>query len=86
MRRDQSSTRSPSGVKLWNREPPGLTQQHAHVSSSCLIPADSVGWVTPQASAARPKCRSCGQGQKEFQLIDQCSNLRDGQIPISIAR
>jgi hypothetical protein len=27
-----------------------------------------------------------GQGQKEFQLIDQCSNLRTGQIPLSMAR
>ena len=28
------------------------------MSSSCLIPADSVGWLTLQASAALPKCCS----------------------------
>jgi hypothetical protein len=28
------------------------------MSSSCLIPADNVGWLTLQASAALPKCCS----------------------------
>src|SRR5260221_223481 len=51
IRRAQASTRSPSGVKLRKREP-RLTSSTPMASSSCLTPADSVGWVTPQASAA----------------------------------
>ena len=57
MRRAQSSVRSPSGVKPMKREP-RCTRRTPSVSSSCLMPAESVGWVTPQDSAARPKCRS----------------------------
>ncbi len=50
----QSSVRSPSGVKPWNREP-RCTSITPRISSSCLRLVDIVGWVTPQASAARPK-------------------------------
>ena len=57
MRRAQSSTRSPSGVKPWKRDP-RCTSSTPNESSSCLMPAESVGWLTPQASAAWPKCRS----------------------------
>ena len=31
---------------------PALHQEHAELSSSCLMPAEKVGWLTPQASAA----------------------------------
>ena len=54
MRRAQSSVRSPSGVKPWNREP-RCTSMTPRISSSCFRLVDIVGWVTPQASAARPK-------------------------------
>src|SRR5260221_148317 len=37
-------------------------------SSSCLTPADSVGWVPPQASAARPKCRSRAKARRNSSL------------------
>jgi hypothetical protein len=37
---------------------PRLTSSTPNASSSCLTPADRVGWVTPQCSAARPKCFS----------------------------
>src|SRR5262252_9120835 len=67
MRRAQSSTRSPSGVKLRKREP-RLTKSTPMASSSCLTPADSVGWVTPQASAARPKCRSRASARRNSSL------------------
>src|SRR3954471_15617931 len=67
MRRAQSSTFSPSGVKLWKREP-RLTSSTPICSSSCLIPADSVGWVTPQASAAWPKCRSRASARRKSSL------------------
>ena len=33
-------------------------------SSSCLMPADSVGCVTPSVAAARPKCRSLASAMK----------------------
>src|SRR6516164_5840811 len=67
MRRAQASTRSPSGVKLRKREP-RLTSRTPMASSSCLTPADSVGWVTPQASAARPKCRSRASARRNSSL------------------
>ena len=57
IRRAHSSTRCPSGVKPWKREP-RLTSRTPNNSSSCLMPADNVGCVTPEASAARPKCFS----------------------------
>ena len=41
IRRAQSSTRSPSGVKPWNREP-RLTSSTPTEASSCLTPAESV--------------------------------------------
>src|SRR5258707_11293937 len=67
IRRAQASTRSPSGVKLRKREP-RLTSSTPMASSSCLTPADSVGWVTPQASAARPKCRSRAKARRNSSL------------------
>ena len=67
MRRAQSSTRSPSGVKPWKREP-RFTSSTPICSSSCFTPADSVGWVTPQASAARPKCRSRASARMKSSL------------------
>ena len=67
IRRAHSSTRSPSGVKLWKREP-RLTSSTPSVSSSCLMPADKVGWVTPQASAARPKCCSRASAMRNSSL------------------
>ena len=80
MRRAQSSTFSPSGVKLRKREP-RLTSSTPICSSSCLTPADSVGWVTPQASAARPKCRSRAKRKEKFELVDQCVRpLRSGVV------
>ena len=54
MRRAQSSVRSPSGVNATKREP-RCTSITPRISSSCLRLVDIVGWVTPQASAARPK-------------------------------
>src|SRR5579859_6560455 len=38
------------------------------VSSSCLTPAESVGWVTPQLSAARPKCFSRARARRNSSL------------------
>src|SRR4051794_7115971 len=38
------------------------------ISSSCLRLVDMVGWVTPQASAARPKCRSFASANKSSSL------------------
>src|SRR5262252_9738873 len=67
IRRAQSSVRSPSGVKPMKREP-RCTRRTPRVSSSCLMPADSVGWVTPQASAARPKCRSRASARRNSSL------------------
>ena len=67
MRRAHSSTRSPSAVKLWKREP-RFTSSTPICSSSCFTPADSVGWVTPQASAARPKCFSRASARMKSSL------------------
>src|SRR5260221_6066122 len=67
IRSAQASTGSPSGVKLRKREP-RLTSSTPMASSSCLTPADSVGWVTPQASAARPKCRSRAKARRNSSL------------------
>src|SRR5690242_5477929 len=52
-----ASTRSPPSVNPSNRCP-RCTTSRPNCSSSCLIPADKVGWVTWQAAAARAKCRS----------------------------
>ncbi len=49
-----SATRTPSGVKRTTRRVRSTRVTPIRVSSS-LIPADSVDWVTKQASAARPK-------------------------------
>ena len=67
MRRAQSSVRSPSGVKPWKREP-RCTSMTPRISSSCLRLVDIVGWVTPQASAARPKCRSLASASRSSSL------------------
>jgi hypothetical protein len=67
MRRAHSSTRSPSGVKLRKREP-RLTSSTPICSSSCFTPAESVGCVTPQASAARRKCRSRASARMKSSL------------------
>ena len=57
IRRAQPSTRCPSGVSPRNRDPRQISSTPS-CPSSCLIPADSVGWVIPRLSAARPKCSS----------------------------
>ena len=57
IRRAQSSTRTPSGVKPRKRDR-RRTSNTPRLSSSCFKPAESVGCVTPHASAARPKCCS----------------------------
>ena len=67
MRRAQSSVRSPSGVNPWKREP-RCTSITPRISSSCLRLVDMVGWVTPQASAARPKCRSFASASRSSSL------------------
>ena len=67
MRRAQTSTCSPSGVSPWKREP-RLTSMTPSVSSSCLIAADSVGWVMPSCSAARPKCSCLASSMKNSSL------------------
>jgi hypothetical protein len=41
-----------------------LTSSTPKVSSSCFTPADKVGWVTPHASAARPKCFSRAKARR----------------------
>src|SRR5947199_8457959 len=38
------------------------------ISASCLRLVDMVGWVTPQASAARPKCRSLASASRSSSL------------------
>ena len=67
MRRAQTSTCSPSGVSPWKREP-RLTSMTPSCSSSCLIAADSVGWVMPSCSAARPKCSCLASSMKNSSL------------------
>ena len=67
MRRAQSRVRSPSGVNPWNRDP-RCTSMTPRISSSCLRLVDMVGWVTPQASAARPKCRSFASASSSSSL------------------
>ena len=67
IRRAQSSVRSPSGVNPWNRDP-RCTSMTPRISSSCLRLVDMVGWVTPQASAARPKCRSFASASSSSSL------------------
>ena len=67
MRRAQSSTFSPSGVNERKREP-RLTSSTPICASICFTPAESVGWVTPQASAARPKWRSRAQARRNSSL------------------
>src|SRR2546427_386732 len=79
MRRAQSSTRSPSGVKLRKREP-RLTRSTPMASSSCLSPEDSVGCVTPQASAARPKCRSRASARRNSSLSIKAVALAGGRV------
>src|SRR5256886_14611237 len=79
MRRAQSSTRSPSGVKLRKREP-RLTRSTPMASSSCLSPEDSVGCVTPQASAARPKCRSRASARRNSSLSIKAVTPAGGRV------
>ena len=57
IRRAHASTRWPSGVSPPNRDP-RQTRSTPSCPSSCLIPAESVGWVMPRLSAALPKCFS----------------------------
>jgi hypothetical protein len=45
-----------------------VDQQHAHLFFEVLHPAESVGWVTPQASAARPKCFSRARARMKSSL------------------
>jgi hypothetical protein len=52
-----------------------ITSSTQNASSSCLMPADKVGWVTPQLSAARLKLRS-RQRYQEFELV----NHRDAPV------
>ena len=71
MRRAQSSTCSPSGVSPWKREP-RCTSITPSWSSSCLMPADSVGWVTPQLRRGAAEMLLLGERDEEFQLVDHC--------------
>src|SRR5579862_6565211 len=45
------------------------------MSSSCLIPADRVGWVTPHVSAARPKCCSCASAIRYWSLSSMLKDV-----------
>ena len=74
MRRAQSSARSPSGVKPWKRDP-RCTSITPRISSSCLMLVDIVGCVTPQASAARPKCRSLASASRSSSLSIKTARL-----------
>ena len=83
MRRAQSSTRSPSGVKPWKREP-RLTSSTPKLSSSCFTPADKrrLGHAAGLGGAA--EMLFAGQREEEFELVDhritrlyECDALRD---------
>ena len=69
MRRAHSSTRSPSGVSPWKREP-RCTSMTPSVSSSCLMAADSVGCVTPQLLGGPAEMLLAGERDEEFELVD----------------
>src|SRR5262249_28645113 len=56
-RRAHSSTRWPSGVKPRNRDPRS-TKAVPRDRSRLFTEEENVGWLTPAASAARPKWRS----------------------------
>jgi hypothetical protein len=58
MRRAHITTRSPSGVNPSNRRPRRTIVTLSSLSNF-RMPADSDGWETWQASAARAKWRSC---------------------------
>ena len=68
MRRAQSSVRWPSGVKPMKREP-RWTSSTPSVSSSCLMPADKVGWVTPQEFGRAPEMLLARQRHQIFELV-----------------
>src|ERR1700738_616375 len=46
------------------------------ISSSCLRLVDIVGGVTPQASAARPKCRSLAKASRSSSLSIKSKTFR----------
>ena len=72
MRRAQSSTRSPSGVKPWKREP-RLTSSTPMCSSSCFMPGGQrrLGHAAGFGGAA--EMLFPGQRQQEFELVDHVS-------------
>ena len=74
MRRAQSSTCWPSGVSPWKREP-RLTSITPSWSSSCLMAADSVGWVMPQFLGRPAEMLLPGERDEEFQLVDHGGRL-----------
>ncbi len=80
MRRAHSSTRWPSGVRPWKREP-RLTSMTPSCSSSCLIAADSDGWVMPHSCAARPKCSSRASAMKNSSLSIMAKFLTTKHLP-----
>ena len=59
-----------SGVNPWNREPRLTSSMHI-VCSSCIMPVDKVGWVTPQAFRRTAEMLLPGQREKKFKLVDQ---------------
>ena len=71
MRRAQSSTRSPSGVKLWKREP-RLTSSTPIGFLELLDPGGQRGLGHAAGLGRAAEMPLARQRQKKFQLIDQC--------------
>ena len=47
-----------------------VDEHDAELSSSCLIAADSVGWVTPHCLGGAAEMPLLGERDEEFQLVD----------------
>jgi hypothetical protein len=83
MRRAQSSTFSPSGVKPLEARA-AVDQQHAHLLLELLHPGRQRRLGDAAGSAARPKCLR-GQREEEFSLsIKMLALLRPGSLKGSI--
>ena len=71
MRRAQSSTRSPSGVKPWKREP-----RFTSSTPICVLELLDAGRQRRLGDAAglggAAEMLFAGQREEEFQLVDQC--------------
>ena len=63
-----STMRSPTGVTLTSTLPRSKSCTSSS-SSSFLMATDRVGWLTKQASAARPKCRSRATATMYFSSV-----------------